>query len=304
MKQWNYGKVMNRMGLAYFLFFALTLILQSVFAVALPGLIAGAETTGWYLWVLSYVPMYLIAFPVFLLVLSKVPTQKVQDKQDTMKLGVKQFLVLLIFCFGTTYLLNFVSTGLSSLFALIKGSDVINPLVAMQQGSSVLMNFIFGCIVAPLGEEYIFRYKMFQKIGAYGEKQYVLLCGFVFALFHANMFQIPYAFALGMLFSYLYCKTRNILVPIAFHVIMNIFGTIVAPLAAADEMLVMVLGAFILICIICAVVLGLRWRKRISYDVGELELPAQPVKKAIVNPGMLLYTILCVALMIFQIIAI
>ena len=52
----------------------------------------------------------------------------------------------------------------------------------------------------------------------------MLLSGLMFGLFHGNLNQFIYAFALGVFFAFIYVKTGNIKITIALHMLINFVG--------------------------------------------------------------------------------
>ena len=85
-------------------------------------------------------------------------------------------------------------------------------------------------LVLCLGVPYLFRKLLYDKIGGYGVRTYVLVGAFLFALFHANLSQLLYAFVLGAVFCYIYAHTGKLRYTILLHVAINTIGTMAAPL--------------------------------------------------------------------------
>ena len=81
----------------------------------------------------------------------------------------------------------------------------------------------------------MFRKLLYDKIGGYGVRTYVLVGAFLFALFHANLSQLLYAFVLGAVFCYIYAHTGKLRYTILLHVAINTIGTMAAPLSYNTE---------------------------------------------------------------------
>jgi membrane protease YdiL (CAAX protease family) len=62
---------------------------------------------------------------------------------------------------------------------------------------------VFGVVLAPLGEELLFRGILLRALRDYGDGICILVSGLLFGLLHANVYQIFYAFALGAFFAWL-----------------------------------------------------------------------------------------------------
>lgn len=295
-------KQFSRVGLCYFTLMLLTQALQLLGAVLLGEFL---QNTTWGLWALSYVPMYGIAVPVFLWMMHKLaPNAPGQSAGQTLSAG--GFARWVVISLGATYLLNTVSGVITALLAQLKGGAVNNPLALMQESSSPWMMLLFAGIVAPVGEEFLFRKLLYDKIGGYGEKLYIAMGAFLFALFHANLSQLLYAFVLGAAICYIYARTGKLGYTIALHICINIVGSVLMPLLALHEQLVAIAGALVIVLVVAGVVLAARGRWKFPPLPSEsaAQQDAQPgaaplsFRQALRTPGMLAYTALCVALIV------
>ncbi len=314
----------SRVGLCYFLLMLLTQTLQMLAAGLLYDSLAD---TTWGIWAISYVPLYGIAVPVFLLMMKKL-APNAPGRFGTQTLSAGGWVRWAFLSLGATYLLNLVSTLLTSLLAALKGGAVENPLALMQEGSSPLMMLLFAGILAPVGEEYLFRKLLWDKLGSCGERLYILMGGFIFALFHANLSQLLYAFVLGAAFCYIYARTGKLRYTVALHITINIFGSVLMPMLAlsGSEAAAGAAGVLVIVLIIVGVILAARGRWKFPPEprqgsaAGETpneqadapmpqeegpqqEAPAQKEPaltfgRALLAPGMLAYTALCVVLIL------
>lgn len=91
-----------------------------------------------------------------------------------------------------------------------------------------LYMFFSTVIVAPITEEIIYRKTV--KGFLIDKHVYIVMSGFIFGLAHVVnsfkditdfLFILPYG-ALGLVFAYIYDKTKTIFAPIAFHLIHNL----------------------------------------------------------------------------------
>ena len=159
----SFKNTMSRVGLCYFVLMLVTQALQLAGMTLLGSLLE----TGWGLWALSYAPLYCIAVPVFILLLQKL-VPGTPGTAGSAALTAGGGLRWLVLCLGVTYLFNFVSLGITALLGMLKGGAVQNPLALMQMNSSPLATFLFACVLAPVGEEFLFRKLLYDKIGGYG----------------------------------------------------------------------------------------------------------------------------------------
>lgn len=142
---------------------------------------------------------------------------------------IAEILSLLPVCMLASYLMNMVGAAVASAFSALLGRDWSNPVeqaVAGQPTSLVLLTMV---IIAPLCEEYIFRHLLLDALRPYGDKLAVLVSSLAFALFHFNFTQFFYAFAVGLILSYVAVRTNGISESSALHMLINLFGTLVIP---------------------------------------------------------------------------
>ena len=62
--------------------------------------------------------------------------------------------------------------------------------------------FLYGCILAPIFEEVLFRGLLLRTLEPFGKKFAIFATAFLFGLFHANLLQSPFAFAVGLVLGY------------------------------------------------------------------------------------------------------
>ena len=286
------------------------------FGLAYLPVIPGLEDLSekfWWNWIVTFVPMYLLAFPACCLILKCIPAQVLEQKSLTKK----QFWMLIPICFCLTYAGNLVGTLLSLIFS---GGEAMNPLndYAMDQSPLKILVMV---ILAPLLEELICRKLIIDRTVRYGEKVSVLMSGLIFGLLHQNLFQFFYAFAVGCLFAYVYVRTGRLRYTVALHAIINFLGAVIAPLILSvmpedaltgmitenalpgdmKELLAMTLvsGYSMLQMGLAVFGLVLLILKRRSLIWEEKQLPeTASLKAALLNVGMILYTAICLIMMV------
>lgn len=87
--------------------------------------------------------------------------------------------------------------------------------------------FIINTAVAPaLFEEFAFRGVIMQPLRKYGDWFAIIVSAFCFAVVHANMVQIPFAFIAGISLGYFCIKTRSIWTSITIHFLNNLLSII------------------------------------------------------------------------------
>ena len=315
-------KAFSRIGLAFSVILLAATALQLVLII-IPRLFWGEDnwldTSPWGFWLSAFVPLYLVAIPLGLLILRKLPAQTPQDHP----LGGKNAFVIFTISLCVMYTGNIIGTALSM---ILSGGTAQNAVVEYASDTNPL-KVLFVVILAPTIEEYVCRKQIIDRTRQYGEKTAVFLSGLVFGLLHQNFFQFFYAFGLGLIFGYVYIRTGRLRYTILLHGIINFMGGVIAPwivslmdaqalnsltpdaspeevLAVYDKilpgMLLSSLYALFLIgmSITGLVLLILKCRKLI-WKVGDTQLPAGiAVKTVYWNVGMVLYVLLCAASMV------
>lgn len=305
--QWHF----SRIGLAFFLLIVVQQVVVVILTLAITFTAPQLMNTGWFLWVLSYVPLYLIAFPVFLLVIRKVPDTRPQAAPiEPMRLNAGKLLLMILIGLGVVYPLNLLAVLLSSLVELLTGTGIENPLLTMVMNSNPFVNFFFVVIVAPVMEEIMFRGILYKKLVGFGGKSYVLFSAFIFGLFHMNIYQVPYAFVLGLVFAAVtYYTGGSIKYTILLHMGLNFLGSGISPFLMAyteGDTAVNIYTVLLLCAAGVGLILGIIWfvkrrRQYIHFAPGGLALEER--KDMLMNAGMVLFLIIVALIMLSNLFA-
>ncbi len=228
-------KYFLRIGLALIALRVLTTGVQQainhfIFYAISPEVYAELVAGPWYLWALSLAPLYLIALPAFYFVLPK-KTELYEAK----RMSGGKLLGSAVACVPIMYIGNIVGIIVVAVLSALLGSDPTNGLVSMIGQSPIFVTFLCTVVIAPIGEEFIFRKLLCDRLAPFGELQAVLFSGLAFGLFHGNFNQFFYAAAIGTVFAYVYIKTKNLLYPVLMHMFINFFGSIVAPSVLSEK---------------------------------------------------------------------
>ncbi len=139
---------------------------------------------------------------------------------------------LVVKCTAVMFALNFIGSliyvYINYLFNLVGIEATGNDALTMPQSSVVAIIFYFFavCIVAPIGEELLFRGAILHSLKRYGTVFAAVISSILFGLFHMNFQQMPMAFLLGLVFSYATIKTGSIKTSVLLHFINNTFSCI------------------------------------------------------------------------------
>ena len=306
-------KVFSRIGWAFCAIFVITAVMQELWFSVSP-MIWGEDnwlsSSSWGMWIGSVGPLYAIAIPTGLLIMKKLPARTPEDNP----LGFKNFLIFLLICFCLMYSGNIIGTLLSF---LLSGGTAQNGVLDYIMDDNPLKVLIV-VILAPLFEEFICRKQIIDRTRQHGEKLAVFLSALVFGLLHKNLFQFFYAFALGLVFAYIYIRTGRLRYSVCLHCIINFMGSVIAPwilslmdpetlnnldpAASVGELAQILPGlavavGYILLLIglsITGLVLLIVKSRQLVWKEADAQLPGKRgVKTVYWNAGMALYILLC-----------
>lgn len=157
---------------------------------------------------------------------AQVPITVLQKKHMT----IGAFFKALFMSYSLLIITNLIGTLITTMIGILKGSPIINPVEEIALNMNLPFLILFTVIGAPIFEELFFRKFLVDRTAQYGEGVSVVISGLMFGMFHGNLSQFPYAFALGAFFAYIYIRTGRIGYTILMHAIINFVGSIVGSL--------------------------------------------------------------------------
>lgn len=172
--------------------------------------------------IFNVVSMYLIAFPIFVLLIKNMKIEKREKK----KMSAGEFLSLLLIGEALMFIGNVIGQFLNSIIGIFIGNDVTNSIDELINNSPIWLVFLVTVIIAPIIEELMFRKFMIDRLSRYGDLLAVIISSIGFGLFHGNFYQFFYAAMLGFILGYIYTKTRNVKYSILMHMIINFMGSV------------------------------------------------------------------------------
>lgn len=176
------------------------------------------ESTSYSL-IFSAIIQYGIGFPLFALMLRSVP--KVKPPKSSISFG--SFFKYLAIAMFVMYVGNYLSQIVMMLVDAIFGTVPENSVDVLLSSSTFVINLLIVGIIGPIFEELMFRKLLIDRLTPYGEIFAIALSGFIFGLFHGNLYQFFYAFFIGAVLGYIYLKTGKIIYSVIIHIFINIF---------------------------------------------------------------------------------
>jgi hypothetical protein len=82
------------------------------------------------------------------------------------------------------------------------GYTAMTQLTAASSTSTTLSMFLYTSIAAPICEELIYRGFVLRSFQGYGKVFSIILSALLFGVMHANLFQMLFAFLVGLVLGY------------------------------------------------------------------------------------------------------
>lgn len=166
--------------------------------------------------ILGLMILYGLGLVVLLRIIKDIPSYNIRRNRIPFRVIIKCFLLQ----FTALVASGIIAYGI----ALMKDTEISNQM----NSKSPYMLFVI-LVFSPIAEEFVFRKLFADKLLQYGEELYIFASSFCFAIVHLVSIGIPqmiYTFILGIIWSYLYVKSGNLLIPIVLHSLSNLFGGI------------------------------------------------------------------------------
>ncbi len=255
------------------------------------------------------VPMYAIGFPIAFLIMKNGGDRRTIGKKQMRPL---HFFVAFLISYVFLWTGNLVGLAVTVGIGALKGAPVSNDLYAIVGGTDMWLILIFMVLLGPVFEELLMRRMLCDRVIKYGQGTAILLSGLLFGLFHGNLNQFFYAFAIGCFLAFIYVKTGNVKYTIGIHMLINFLGSVPGSLLLKYVDLehlsletlkgptIILLALYILAVyaiLIAGFVLLLINRSKLKADAGEIVLEKKERNRIVFgNAGMIL-CIVCFALM-------
>lgn len=272
---------------------------------------------------LNVVSLYLLGVPVLMLIVGRMPARSIPKA----RLDFPTWLVIIVICLSLSQIGALISNYIMTMFDMLVQGNSTNVVEEMVDSLPLPVLATYTVIIAPIGEELIFRKVLCDRLSRYGEACAVVISALMFASFHGNLFQFVYAFLLGLVFAHVYLKTGKIRNTIFLHMIVNFCGGVlptllikfvgedfIAKLSTGDINFIMnnlpqfsvliVYELFIYGIMIGGVILLIIFRKRITFNETEIFIPrSRKIPVMFANAGTVTFTVLIVIYMLFNLIS-
>ncbi len=172
---------------------------------------------------LSIVAQYLVGFPIFILIMRSFskPATPLKEKMKLSELATLTLIAEALMLTG-----SIVGNYLNQIIGNIFNIQPENSLDTMLDGTPIWLIVVSVVILAPIVEEIIFRKMIIDRLSRFGGTLAVVVSSVAFALIHTNLYQFPYALAVGILLGYVYLRSGEVKYTIVIHMIMNFLGSV------------------------------------------------------------------------------
>ncbi len=305
----------SRIGFGYALFSVITLAVTMIIAALVSYLNPEFYNSTLFLNLLTPLALYVFALPVLLIVLSGCESKTPQKR----RMGFGEWMLFLIASFGFMYIGSLIGNTVMTFLSELVGYDYGNALESIIDEENLFVTAIFTVIVAPIGEEFVFRKLIIDRTQKYGPLVSIGLSGLMFGLMHGNFYQFFYCFALGIILGYMYYTTGKLYLTIAIHASVNFVGSVVSSLLTpiSDALMAvdpedptamleivmeqpiammgfLVFTVFVYAAMACAVIFPLAFRKKLASRLlpGEIFIPRSRVAPIVIlNVGIIVMLI-------------
>ena len=172
---------------------------------------------SWITYLLGIAPIWVVGFPVCYLMVKNLPVQKPEEKTLKPSFFVKYYPMIITLMFVG----NIIGRVLSFVVGKIFGGSVDDTTMELIRKQEILPTFIFVVLIGPIFEELAFRKILIDRLGQYSKRYAIVLSGFMFGLFHTNIYQLFYAWIIGMMFAYVYTISGKIKYTMILHGLFN-----------------------------------------------------------------------------------
>lgn len=224
----RYRRTFSRVGLAMLAMILLPvgaqLLLQALALAWAPALL---ENTV-FLYGVSALTTYGIGFPAAMLVLL---TLRVEGQDPAKRqLNLQSWLGLWLLAMGWLYIANLVTLSLMDVLTTLRGEAIPNPVEALGD-LPVVFNLVYSCLLAPVCEELCFRWMILRRLRPWGDGFALCASALLFALVHGNLYQMLYAFVVGLVLGGALLHTGSLKGCILLHAGVNFISAGLLPLA-------------------------------------------------------------------------
>ena len=180
------------------------------------------------------------------------------------------------------------------------GYTIMEGIEALSVDSSNFSMFLYGCILAPISEEILFRGLIQRRLMPYGKRFAILCSALTFGLFHGNLIQTPFAFAVGLVLGYVAAE-YSIGWAMVLHMINNlVLGDVMTRLTSGLSEVIagIVIWSVLMAFAVAAVIILIRKRREVQNWINHEQMDRMCLKCFFCSGGMITFITLMVIMMV------
>lgn len=300
-KRNEFARTVGLLGLGFAGMMLVSLVACSLLGMAAAWLFGGTDMN--LLMVINDLGIYGIGLPVLLAVGHFLPNGGEFPMQPRRALRPSTFGRAAAVGYAGCMVANVISSLVVALLRTLAGlSAASENLNAMLDGLSPWASLLLISVVPAVAEELLFRGYLYRKLIRFGELPYILLSAFFFGSFHGNLDQFLYAFVLGCWLGYLVCRTGSVFYGMMIHLLVNFFSSCVLTGVGDGTIINGALGLAILAVVIWGAIQFWDVHRRLFVRPAA-GLPEHPVRAVVLNPGMLLWVVVFLAISVMSLLS-
>lgn len=214
----SHKKFFSRIGLSVFVYMLIFQLGASLVLALLALVDKNIINNETVVLIVSAAVQYLVAFPVLYFMLKPIPASLPSDRRLSTRELIKALSIATLLIYAGQYISTLIISAIESALGYTPENSVSQAF----NGNTFAVTLIIA-IIAPIIEEIVFRKLLVDRLRPYGEKLAIFFPALIFALAHGNLYQLFYAFLIGVVLSYIYAKTGKITYPIFIHMFVNLF---------------------------------------------------------------------------------
>lgn len=171
----------------------------------------------------------ILLIPTYILITLTLPQKNIVDQ--TKELGVRRFqakhifftLYTAFFAITTSLIINMLFGGF---YSIKNGFALLGAFRAGENEFSVSSIYLIVtyALIPALVEELVFRGFLFNHLKKIGAPVAFIASSIIYALFFFSPLQIPAAFVIGMILSFVFITTDSLLTSMLVHFVFNLFA--------------------------------------------------------------------------------
>lgn len=172
----------------------------------------------------------------------------------------RDLMAILCIFMSAQLLFQFFATIVETILNLFGLSAIAAMESASLSGVDTFSMFLYAGLLAPVAEEILFRGLILRSLEPYGKKLAIFVSALLFGIFHGNIVQSPFAFAVGLVLGYVAVE-YSLTWAMALHMFNNLVIsdmlsrlTFDLPVAVADTVLSLVMWGFAVAGVVFALV--------------------------------------------------